>query len=160
RPGVEPRLRASLEKALDLGRHVVLVSGEGAGERLYSRIMACVACDVSVPEQTPRAFSFNSPYGACPACDGLGVSWAVDPARVIPAPSKSLLEGGIHPWHRHGPRLVREALEELATKHGFALDTPVGELGRKVREVLLHGDGTFPGAVPYLEGRVRALLEA
>ena len=160
RPGAEKRLRAGLEKALDLAQDVVLVSFEGGHEKLLSRVMACVRCDISVSELSPRVFSFNSSHGACPACDGLGLRWAVDPARVIPDDTKTLLDGAIQPWQRHGPRLVREALEEVAERHGFSLETPVRDLPRKAREVLLHGDAHgFPGAVPYLRRRVEALLQ-
>jgi excinuclease ABC subunit A len=159
RPGAERRLRAGLEKALDLAGDVVLVSFEGGREKLHSRRMACVRCDISVGELSPRAFSFNSPHGACPACDGLGLRWAVDAARVIPDDTKTLLDGAILPWHRHGPRLVREALEEVGERHGFSLEVPVRDLPRKAREVLLHGDDRgFPGVVPYLRQRVEALL--
>jgi excinuclease ABC subunit A len=159
RPGAEKRLRASLEKALDLARDVVLVSFEGGRERLLSRRMACVRCDISVGELSPRAFSFNSPHGACPACDGLGLRWAVDPARVIPDDTKSLVDGAIQPWQRHGPRLVREALEDVAARHGFSLEAPVRDLPKKAREILLQGDDDgFPGVVPYLKRRVETLL--
>ncbi len=159
RPGAEKRLRAGLEKALDLARDVVLVSFEGGRERLLSRRMACVRCDISVGELSPRAFSFNSPHGACPACDGLGLRWAVDPARVIPDDTKSLVDGAIQPWQRHGPRLVREALEDVAARHGFSLETPVRDLTKKAREILLQGDDDgFPGVVPYLKRRVETLL--
>jgi len=161
RRGVERRLRAGLEKALDLARDVVLVSFEGGREKLLSRRMACVRCDISVGEMSPRVFSFNSPHGACPACDGLGIRWAVDPLRVIPDDGKSVLDGAIQPWQRHGPRLVREALEEVAARHGFSLETPVRDLPKKAREVLLQGDESgFPGVVPYLKRRVDALLRA
>jgi excinuclease ABC subunit A len=159
RPESEKRLKAALERALGLARDVVLVSLEGGEERLYSSRLACVNCDVSVAELSPRAFSFNSPYGACPACDGLGRSYGVDPAKVIPDESRSLLDGAIHPWQRHGPRLVREALEEVAVRHGFSLETPVRELARRARQVLLEGDTHgFPGALAYLRRRVAALL--
>jgi excinuclease ABC subunit A len=159
RRGAEGRLRASLEKALGLAGGVVLVSVEGRGERLYSRKLACARCDVSVPELSPRAFSFNSAQGACPACDGLGQRWAVDAARVIPDESKSILDGAIRPWHRHGPRLLRDALEDVAERHGFSLEVPVRDLSPRAREVLLFGDeGGFPGVVPYLRRRVDAVL--
>jgi excinuclease ABC subunit A len=159
RPGAEDRLRASLEKALDLGRGVVLVSVEGRGERLLSRHLACPRCDVSVPELSPSAFSFNSAQGACPACDGLGQRWAVEAARVMPDETRSVLDGAIRPWHRHGPRLLREALEDVAARHGFSLEVPVGELPPEAREVLLFGDEAgFPGVVPYLRRRVGVLL--
>jgi excinuclease ABC subunit A len=161
RPGVEKRLRASLEKALDLAQDVALVSFEGGPERLLSRRMACVRCDVSVPELSPRAFSFNSTHGACPSCEGLGVRWGVDPDRLMPDEEKTILEGAILPWQRHGPRLVREALEEVAARHGFSLEVPVRELPRKAIQILLQGDEHgFTGVVPYLKARVEALLRA
>ncbi|HXK09013.1 MAG TPA: excinuclease ABC subunit UvrA [Vicinamibacteria bacterium] len=159
RESAADRLRASLEKALSLAGGVVLVSVEGLGERLLSRHLACARCDVSVPELSPRSFSFNSVLGACPACDGLGQRWEVDAARIMPDPSRSVLDGGIRPWHRHGPRLLREALFEVAERHGFSLETPVGELRPAAREVLLFGDEQgFPGVVPYLRRRVESLL--
>ncbi len=159
RPGIEKRLVAGLERAFGLARDVVLVSLEGAEERLLSRRMACVRCDVSVPEMSPRAFSFNSPYGACSACDGLGMKWAVDAQKVVPDSQRTLLEGAIHPWQRHGPRLIREAVLELAARESFSLETPFAELPKKVQKLLLEGDGQgFPGALPDLARRVEALL--
>ncbi len=159
REGAESRLRGNLEKALDLAGGVVLVSIEGRGERLYSRKLACARCDVSVPPLSPRAFSFNSAQGACPSCDGLGHRWTVDPSRVIPDESRSVLEGAIRPWHRHGPRLLRDALEGVASRQGFSLETPVSDLPRRAREVLLNGDEDgFPGVVPYLRRRMERLL--
>ena len=159
RAGAEERLRSSLDKALDLAAGIVLVSLEGRGERLLSRHLTCARCDVSVPELSPRAFSFNSELGACPACDGLGQRWVVDVERVIPDESKSILDGAVRPWHRHGPRLLREALFSLAERHGFSLEAPVSTLSAEARQVLLHGDDAgFPGVVPYLRGRVETLL--
>ena len=160
RKDAEERLRQSLEKALALARGVVLVSVEGRGERLLSQELACARCDVQIPELVPRAFSFNSAHGACPACDGLGQRWVVDAARVIPDESKSVLDGAIRPWHRHGPRLLREALfEGVAERNGFSLEAPVAELPPAAREVLLFGDDQgFPGVVPYLRKRVTSLL--
>jgi excinuclease ABC subunit A len=158
-PAAEERLRASLDKALDLAGGVVLVSVEGRGERLLSRHLACARCGISVPELSPSAFSFNSALGACPACDGLGQRWGVDASRVIPDPTRSVLEGAIRPWHRHGPRLLRDALEDVAARHDFALDVPVGDLAPAAREVLLFGDEAgFPGVVPYLKRRVANIL--
>ncbi len=159
RKDAEERLRQSLEKALQLARGVVLVSVEGRGERLLSQDLACARCLVQLPELGPRAFSFNSAHGACPACDGLGQRWVVDAARVIPDESKSVLDGAIRPWHRHGPRLLREALFEVAERNGFSLELPVAELKAAAREVLLFGDKQgFPGVVPYLRKRVASLL--
>ncbi len=161
RPGVEKRLLAGIERALALAQDVVLISIEGGAERLLSRRMACVQCDVSVGEISPRAFSFNSPYGACPGCEGLGMRWAVDGAKVVPDEGRSLLEGAIHPWQRHGPRLIREAVEEVATLHGFSLEVPFRDLPKKARQILLEGDGNgFPGALPDLRRKLTMLLRA
>jgi excinuclease ABC subunit A len=159
RPGCEKRLVAALEKAMLLGGDTVLAAIEGQPERLYSRRLACVQCDISVPEVSPRAFSFNSVYGACPACEGLGRRWDVDPAKVIPDHALSLLEGAIHPWRRHGARLLKEALHAVARRHGFALDTPVRDLRRKALQVVLHGDGGgFAGVLPHLRRRLESAL--
>jgi excinuclease ABC subunit A len=159
RPGAERRLLAALERALDLAEDVARVAVEGRGETLHSRRRACARCDISVPELSHRIFSFNSPLGACPACDGLGLRWTVDPERVMPDGTKSILEGAIRPWIRHGPRLFRDALEETARRHGFSLERPVAELSPAAREALLHGDDAgFPGVVPYLRRRVESLV--
>jgi len=159
RPGCEKRLVAVLERAMLLGGDTVLAAIEGEPERLYSRRLACVQCDISVPEVSPRAFSFNSVYGACPACEGLGRRWDVDPAKVIPDDTLSLLEGAIHPWRRHGARLLKEALHAVARRHGFALDAPVRDLRRKALQVVLHGDGAgFAGVLPHLRRRLESAL--
>jgi excinuclease ABC subunit A len=142
-----------------LGADTVLAAIEGEPERLYSRRLACVQCDISVPEVSPRAFSFNSVYGACPACEGLGRRWDVDPAKVIPDPALSLLEGAVHPWRRHGARLLRDALRAVARRHGFALETPVRDLRRKALQAVLHGDGAgFAGVLPHLRRRLESAL--
>jgi excinuclease ABC subunit A len=159
RTGVEKRLKGAVERALDLADGVVMIS-HGPEERLFSRRLACVRCDISVAELSPRAFSFNSPYGACSVCEGLGRSWEVDPLKVLPDEGRSLADGAIHPWQRHGPRLVRDALEDLAARHGFSLETPVAELPRKARQALMEGDEAgFPGVLPDLRRRLKALLD-
>jgi excinuclease ABC subunit A len=159
RDGAQKRLVQALDKALHLADGVALVLQEGGREQLLSQRRACAQCSLSVPELTPRAFSFNSPYGACPTCDGLGVEWQVDPRRVMPDEERSLLDGAIHPWQRHGPRLVREALEDVADRYKFSLEVPVRELSKKARQVLLQGDGNgFPGVLPSLAKRVENAL--
>jgi len=156
--GNEKRLILALERAFSLAGDAVLLAFEGGEEMLLSRRFACPRCDISLPELSPRAFSFNSPVGACPACEGLGVRWAVDPKKVIPDETRSLADGAIQPWHRHGARLVREALEELSRRHGFSLETPVAELSKKARRVLLEGEGAFPGVLEYVRRKVDALV--
>ena len=97
KPGIEKRLEASIETATKLANGLVLISVVDGEDRLYSRKLACVECGTSVPELEPRSFSFNSPYGACEECSGIGSTWAFDPDKVIADPSKPLLEGGLGP---------------------------------------------------------------
>ena len=157
RPAARHRLIASLERALDLADGVVLVTIAGE-ERLHSRTMACARCDISVVDLSPRAFSFNSAYGACAACQGIGWSWRVDPDKVIPDPQRPLGDGAIHPWQSHGSAAVREALEDVASRHGFSLDQPLAAVPRTGRRALLRGDGQFPGILPHLAFRAEKML--
>jgi excinuclease ABC subunit A len=139
RSGIERRLSESIEIALGLADDIVVINRLEGGDRLFSRRLACVACGVSVPEMTPRAFSFNSPHGACPHCQGLGDIYDFDPARIVPDESKSLADGAIAPWARGDKRLVREALNGLSENFGIDLKTPFARLPRKQRDVLLWG---------------------
>ncbi len=139
RPGVERRLRNGIELALGLADDVVIVNTLAGGDRLFSRRLACVQCGVSVPEITPRVFSFNSPQGACVACQGLGAIDDFDPARIVPDGAKSLKEGAIAPWVDGDARLVRAALGGLSRHFGIDLDTPFDRLPRRHRDTLLHG---------------------
>jgi excinuclease ABC subunit A len=97
-PQIASRLADSLESALALSSGIVLVEIVGVEERLYSANFACVHCGISYEEPAPRMFSFNSPYGACPTCNGLGTIMKIDPALVVPDPSKSLHDGAVVPW--------------------------------------------------------------
>ncbi len=146
RSGIERRLTESIETALQLANEIIVINGLDEGDRLFSRRMACVNCGISVPELSPRAFSFNSPHGACPACQGLGAIWDFDPARVVPDPSKSLADGAIAPWARGDKKLIADALESLSTTFGIALDVPFGRLPKKHRDLLLHGPSGEAGA--------------
>ena len=139
RAGVERRLRNGIELALGLADDVVIINTLAGGDRLFSRRLACVECGVSVPEITPRVFSFNSPQGACPDCQGLGAVDDFDPARIVPDGSKSLREGAIAPWVEGDAKLVREALAGLSRHFGIDLDTPFDRLPRRHRDTLLHG---------------------
>ena len=139
RAGVERRLRGALELALSLADDIVIVNTLRGGDRLFSRTLACVQCGVSVPEITPRVFSFNSPQGACPACQGLGAVDDFDPVRIVPDGAKSLNEGAVAPWADGDARLIREALSGLSRHFGIDLDTPFERLPRRHRETLLHG---------------------
>ena len=139
RPGAERRLAESVEIALGLADDIVIVNGLETGDRLFSRRLACVTCGISMPEMTPRAFSFNSPHGACPECQGLGAMYDFDPVRVVPDESMSLLEGAIAPWARGDRKLVRDALNGLARHFGVGLSVPFSRLPRKHRDILLYG---------------------
>ncbi len=97
KPGIEKRLEASIETATKLANGLVLIAIVDGEEKLYSRKLACVECGTSVPELEPRSFSFNSPYGACEDCSGIGSTWAFDPNKVIVDPNKPLLDGGLGP---------------------------------------------------------------
>jgi excinuclease ABC subunit A len=158
RGGVERRLLESIDVALNLADDIVVINSLDGGDRLFSRRLACVNCGLSMPEMTPRAFSFNSPHGACPGCQGLGWRVDFDPQRVVPDESKSLAEGAIAPWARGDRKLVKEALQSLSRTHGIDLSIPFSKLPRKAREALLAGAGTtgkngFEGLLPNLRRR-------
>ena len=154
RGGVERRLTESVDVALNLADDIVVVNTYEGGDRLFSRRLACVDCGLSMPEMTPRAFSFNSPHGACPDCQGLGAMVDFDPQRVVPDETKSLADGAIAPWARGDRKLVRDALQALSRDFGIDLTVPFSRLPRKSREVLLFGAGKgFEGLLPNLRRR-------
>ena len=113
RSGIERRLAESIEVALDLADDVVVINTLDGGDRLFSRKLACVVCGISVPEMSPRAFSFNSPHGACQACQGLGATWDFDPRRIVPDDTRSLADGAIAPWAAATSALVGEAVAAI-----------------------------------------------
>ncbi|HZM61717.1 MAG TPA: excinuclease ABC subunit UvrA [Vicinamibacterales bacterium] len=137
--GIERRLAESLEVALDLADDIVMVNTFEGGDQLFSRRLACVDCGISMPEMTPRAFSFNSPHGACPGCQGLGATYDFDPHLVVPDESRSLLNGAIAPWLRGDRKLVREAVITLAKTYGLDPDAPFNKLSKKHRDLVLYG---------------------
>ena len=137
--GIERRLSESLQVALELADEIVVVNTFEGGDQLFSRKLACVACGISMPELTSRAFSFNSPHGACPACQGLGATYDFDVRLVVPDESQSLSAGAIAPWSRGDRKLVREALTTLARTYGIDLDVPFAKLPRKHRDLVLFG---------------------
>src|SRR6185295_11711416 len=111
--GIERRLSESVDLALKLAEEIVLINTLEGGDRLFSRRMACPDCGISIPEMSPRAFSFNSPHGACQGCQGLGAVFDFDPARLIPDESLALEAGAILPWAKGDHRLVIEMLQGL-----------------------------------------------
>jgi excinuclease ABC subunit A len=139
RSGIERRLAESVEIALGLAADIVIINSMDGGDRLFSRKLACVVCGISVPEMSPRAFSFNSPHGACPDCQGLGATWDFDPQRVVSDDSKSLFDGAITPWGRGDKRMVREAVQSIATYYGIDPAMPFGKLPKKQRDLILFG---------------------
>ena len=139
RAGIERRLAESVETALGLANDIVVINTLDGGDRLFSRRLACVNCGISVPEMTPRAFSFNSPHGACPECQGLGARYDFDARRIVPDESSSLLDGAIAPWAKGDAKLVREAVLALGKSLGFDVAAPFASLPRKTREQLLYG---------------------
>src|SRR5687767_1112052 len=156
RSGIERRLSESLETALNLADDIVVVNTFEGGDQLFSRRLACVNCGISMPEMTPRAFSFNSPHGACPDCQGLGATYDFEPRLIVPDESKSLAAGAITPWARGDRKLVREALQALSRDFGIDLDVPFARLPRKAREVLFAGSGgaaKCEGLLPNLRRR-------
>ncbi len=154
RGGIERRLTESVDNALNLAEDIVVINSYEGGDRLFSRRLACVDCGLSMPEMTPRAFSFNSPHGACPDCQGLGSMIDFDPGRIVPDESKSLADGAIAPWARGDKKLIRDQLQALSRDFGIDLNAPFGRLPRKSREVLLFGSGKqFEGLIPNLRRR-------
>ena len=139
RHGAERRLTESIEYSLSLADDVVVINTFGGGDRLFSRRLACVACGINMPEMTPRAFSFNSPHGACRACQGLGTVEDFDPVRIVPDESVSLAAGAIQPWSGGDRQLVGSALARLSKHFGIDLHAPFRKLPRRHRELLLFG---------------------
>jgi excinuclease ABC subunit A len=139
--GLERRLSESINVALDLADDIVVVNTLDGGDRLFSRRLACTNCGLSVPEMSPRAFSFNSPHGACPTCQGLGATYDFDPLRVVPDDSKTLAGGAIATWSAGDKALVATALERLSEHFGISLTTPFRKLPKKQRDILLYGPG-------------------
>ncbi|MBI3332766.1 MAG: excinuclease ABC subunit UvrA [Candidatus Omnitrophica bacterium] len=178
-PKVKQRLADSLETALKAGKGMVVIQPvtgqrpvvrhpsaeaagrEGSADLLFSEQHACAACGISMAEMEPRLFSFNSPYGACPACHGLGTKLEVDRDLVIPDPSKSIAEGALEPWRRGGRGYIlyhRALVREFADQAGFSLSTPFRKLPESTRHAILYGSKSveiwgrpFEGVIPNLE---------
>ena len=142
KPGIERRLAESVDIALGLANDIVVINTLDGGDRLFSRRLACTYCGVSMPEMTPRAFSFNSPHGACTDCQGLGAVYDFDPARLVPDESLSLQDGAIAPWVKGDRKLVREALNTLGRTFSIDLTVPFRRLPKKIRDLLFYGAPT------------------
>ncbi len=184
------RIRDSVETALKIGKGLIVVTNdqrlttndglskvvsrqssvEKSSDLLFSEHFACLTCDISLPEIEPRIFSFNSPYGACPTCTGLGSTLEVDPNLVIPNKRLTIAEGAIRPWASASHRVGRQGwywwiLDDLAVRYKFSLNTPVEKLNKEIIGIILYGEiigsptsnksggGTFEGVIPNLKRR-------
>ena len=139
KPGLEERLADSLETALKYGNGLVLIDVIGQEELLFSATFACPQCGFSFEELAPRMFSFNSPYGACTECSGLGYRSEIDPDLVVPDKRLTLREGAIAPWVPGKNGYYQQVLLAVTSYVGIDLDTPFEKLSRKQQEVLLWG---------------------
>ncbi|AJO23917.1 excinuclease ABC subunit UvrA [Weizmannia coagulans] len=139
--GIEPRLADSLETALKLADGRVVIDVIGEEELLFSEHLACPICGFSIDKLEPRMFSFNSPFGACPECDGLGAKLEVDPSLVIPDASLTLNEGAIAPWEPISSQYYPQLLKAVCEHFGIDMDTPVKDLPKHQMEIILYGSG-------------------
>jgi excinuclease ABC subunit A len=142
--GIAQRLEQSIETALKLTSGLVTIAVVNGDERTYSEKLACPDCGISVPQLEPRSFSFNSPYGACSECHGLGSKYDFDPAKVIVDWSKPLFEGGLGPGS--GSAFLQKTLRLAAAAYNFDLDQPFEKMSRKVQNLILHGNPATNGA--------------
>jgi len=176
RAGIQSRLADSLETALQIGDSLAIAEMvSDPGERIiFSAKFACPVSGFTIEEIEPRLFSFNNPFGACPACDGLGTKMEIDPELVIPDQSLSLQNGAVAPWSRTTSAYYLQTLESIARHFRLSPSAPWKDIPRKIREVILHGSGEesikmsyedgarkyqiskpFEGVIPNLERRYR-----
>ncbi|MEX2651337.1 MAG: excinuclease ABC subunit UvrA [Acidimicrobiia bacterium] len=174
--GMTQRLTQSLETALTLTEGVADIEIEGGATLTFSQHLACSKCGLSFEDLQPRNFSFNSPYGACPECSGIGTRYQVDPELVIADPDLSMNEGAVSMWASNRMRYYYRLLSGLGEVFGFSMDTPWKDLSDEVKDKILYGTGeeritvhytnrfgrkrqwttTFEGAVPFLTRRHEA----
>ena len=149
RSGIEQRLEASIETAAKLADGLVQVAVVNGDERLYSQKLACPECGASVPQLEPRSFSFNSPFGACEACNGLGNKWAFDALKILADSSKPLLDGGL--VSMAASSYVSHRLADAAERLGIDLDQPFEEFPKRTQTLLMEGGSGFPGIIKLLD---------
>ena len=153
KPDLGTRLADSIETALGLADGIAIAETPDGKERtLFSSKFACPVSGFTIDEIEPRLFSFNNPYGACPACDGLGVTMEISEELVVPDDRKSLREGAIAPWAGSSSQYYLQTLESLAKHYKFRLDTPFKDLPEKVRDVILWGSGKDDVPMRYEDG--------
>ncbi len=141
KPEIKNRLTSSIETALNLSEGIVIIDIGEEEEKIFSEYFSCPHCGISLPEIAPRIFSFNSPYGACPDCGGLGFKMEFDPELIVPDKSKSILQGALAPWGEIRGKYLYHLLKGVADFYGFSLDTPFAELKPEHQEVILFGSG-------------------
>ena len=141
RPEIRPRMAESMEVALKMGQGVAYVQIVDGEQLMFSQNFACEDCGISLPEITPRMFSFNSPFGACPVCSGLGSQMEMDFELVLPDKAKSLAEGAIAPMSTNVKGYYMRQMDALVQKYGCTLDTPWQEMPAKLQQKLLYGTG-------------------
>jgi len=141
KPEIKTRLAGSIEAALSLSEGIVVIDVEGGKEKIFSEHFSCPSCGINLPEIAPRIFSFNSPYGACPDCSGLGFKMEFDPELIVPDMAKSILQGALVPWGEVKGKYLYHILKGLADFYGFSLDTPFIRLKPKFQEIILYGSG-------------------
>ena len=163
KPDLARRLTDSVETASNLsGGLVILNELDGDKDTLFSQNYACEDCGISMPELSPRMFSFNNPYGACPVCAGLGTQQVADPLLIIPDRSKSILQGAIQAsgWNNvRDDSISRMYFEALAKKYHFSLSDPIDALPQKALDVILYGTGTEKLTIYYERANGRGTLE-
>ncbi|MGH9991872.1 MAG: excinuclease ABC subunit UvrA [Nitrososphaera sp.] len=169
-PEGKSRLFDSIQSALKVGNGTIVISADGK-DSLYSQRNSCPHCNISLGDLEPRTFSFNSPFGACRECNGLGIRIEFDPDLIIPDKSKSILDGAIVPWTGHFATFRSAMLRDVGRRFGFDLATPIGRMEHDQLNVILYGThesihykyesrysdsrweyrGTFEGVIPNLE---------
>ena len=167
------RIADSVQIALEKANGLVIADIVGEKEILFSEKLACAKCNLSFEELAPRIFSFNSPYGACEKCAGLGADFKIDPDLIIPDKTKSLRDGAIYPWAKSGADFYTDLVKSVANAYNIDLNTPFENLPLEHQKIILYGSnepikirvkqfGTqnyqsrhsyYPGVIPYLEKR-------
>ena len=141
-PKIRQRLTESIETALKLASGLVIVEHvDQAEEQLFSEHFSCRNCNISYEEMEPRMFSFNSPYGACPNCDGLGTKLEIDPRLIVPRPDMTIRKGAILPIGEDRGSWYFEMITSLSKQLGFSLDVPWSKIAKKHQNIILHGTG-------------------
>ncbi|MBP7147033.1 MAG: excinuclease ABC subunit UvrA [Acidobacteria bacterium] len=174
REEVRQRLSDSVETALKLAEGLVRVLFEDGQERLYSELYACTECGISLPDMAPRAFSFNSPFGACPTCSGLGVHREFDPEKIVADPDAPIAAGAIQAWNGIESSYMKEMIASVLRAHRVPVNTAWKRIPLKVRRVIMYGSGrdeydfvfegdrsryrvrrNFEGIIPRLERKLK-----